>query len=393
MFFGVVLGSVIGLDDGGEAIAVPLLATQILWINLLTDGAPALALGIDPPPHDVMRRPPRRLTDRVIDAEMWVGIVWIGAVMALVTLLALDLGLPGGLVGGSGDVVHARTMAFTTLVLAQLFNCFNARSDRTSAFRRLFTNRLLWSAIALSAAASGRGRAAVLPQRGIRHHAARGPRLDDLHRAGERRPLGGGGEEARHAGCRGPRSSRLARARYDAAVRHSRYLAVERCPVAVPHQQHGLHGPMSHALAPVDLGGCIPMAEVPNPLAERESALAEMLAGHSGEATAEEARAALEAARQQRHENVIGEPRTLGFGVIKAGEPINGQRFHVAVTDGERNAAITITLTNTLILELGIKGEHTPTYVIERIDKFAAGIKPDNRYEDVLAAHPYTFVA
>ena len=151
MFFGVVLGTVIGLDHGGEAIAVPLLATQILWINLLTDGAPALALGIDPPPHDVMRRPPRRLTDRVIDAEMWVGIVWIGAVMALVTLLALDLGLPGGLVGGSGDVVHARTMAFTTLVLAQLFNCFNARSDRTSAFRRLFTNRLLWSAIALSA--------------------------------------------------------------------------------------------------------------------------------------------------------------------------------------------------------------------------------------------------
>ena len=137
------------LDDGGQAIA--LLATQILWINLLTDGAPALALGIDPPPHDVMRRPPRRLTDRVIDAEMWVGIVWIGAVMALVTLLALDLGLPGGLVGGSGDVVHARTMAFTTLVLAQFFNCFNARSDRTSAFRRLFTNRLLWSAIALSA--------------------------------------------------------------------------------------------------------------------------------------------------------------------------------------------------------------------------------------------------
>ena len=48
---------------------VPLLATQILWINLLTDGAPALALGVDPPPDDVMQRPPRRLTDRVIDAR------------------------------------------------------------------------------------------------------------------------------------------------------------------------------------------------------------------------------------------------------------------------------------------------------------------------------------
>ncbi len=151
MFFGVVLAGVIGLEDTGEAIAVPLLATQILWINLLTDSAPALALGMDEPPDGVMRRPPRRLTDRVIDAEMWVGILWIGAVMAVVTLLALDLRLPGGIVGDSGNVVEARTMAFTTLVVAQLFNCFNARSDRTSAFHGLFTNRFLWGAIALSA--------------------------------------------------------------------------------------------------------------------------------------------------------------------------------------------------------------------------------------------------
>jgi magnesium-transporting ATPase (P-type) len=151
MFFGVVLAGALGLEDTGEAIAVPLLATQILWINLLTDGAPALALGMDPAPGNVMQRAPRRLTDRVIDAEMWIGIVWVGAVMAAVTLLALDLRLPGGLVGDGGNVVEARTMAFTTLVVAQLFNCFNARSDRTSAFRRLFTNRLLWGAIALSA--------------------------------------------------------------------------------------------------------------------------------------------------------------------------------------------------------------------------------------------------
>src|SRR5690606_15106284 len=66
------------------------------------------------------------------------------------TLVALDLRLPGGLVDGSGDIVEARTMAFTTLVFAQLFNCFNARSDRTSAFHHLFTNPLLWGAIALS---------------------------------------------------------------------------------------------------------------------------------------------------------------------------------------------------------------------------------------------------
>jgi P-type Ca2+ transporter type 2C len=151
MFLGVVFAAGLGLQDTGEAVAVPLLATQILWINLLTDAAPALALGVDPPPDDVMRRPPRRLTDRVIDREMWAGIVWVGLVMAVVALVALDLRLDGGFLGGSGDIVEARTMAFTTLVFAQLFNCLNARSGRTTAFRHLFTNRWLWGAIALSA--------------------------------------------------------------------------------------------------------------------------------------------------------------------------------------------------------------------------------------------------
>ena len=150
MLLGVVLAGAIGLDDTGEAVATPLLATQILWINLLTDSAPALALGVDPPPDDVMRRPPRGPGDRVIDRDMWIGIFWIGLVMALATLVALDLRLPGGLVGDGGDVETARTMAFTTLVLAQLFNCFNARSDRRSAFAGLLTNRWLWAAIALS---------------------------------------------------------------------------------------------------------------------------------------------------------------------------------------------------------------------------------------------------
>jgi calcium-translocating P-type ATPase len=152
MFLGVVLATVIGLDETGEALAVPLLATQILWINLLTDTGPALAMGVDPPPVDVMRAPPRRLTDRVIDREMWGSIVWIGFVMAAVTLFALDYRLAGGLIGGSGGIEEARTLAFTTLVFAQLFNCFNARSDRRSAFHRIFTNPFLWTAIAISAA-------------------------------------------------------------------------------------------------------------------------------------------------------------------------------------------------------------------------------------------------
>ncbi len=150
MLLGVLLAAGLGLEDTGEAVAVPLLATQILWINLLTDSAPALAIGVDPPPDDVMRQPPRRLTDRVIDREMWIGIAWVGVVMALVTLAALDLRLDGGFLGGTGDIDQARTMAFTTLVFAQLFNCFNARSDRTSAFHDLFTNRWLWGSIAVS---------------------------------------------------------------------------------------------------------------------------------------------------------------------------------------------------------------------------------------------------
>jgi magnesium-transporting ATPase (P-type) len=104
------------------------------------------ALGVDPPPGDVMGRAPRRLTDRVIDGEMQRGIALVGLVMAVVTLVALDLRLPGGLIEGSGDIVEARTMAFTTLVLAQL----NARSDRVSALGQVFTNPLLWAAVAVS---------------------------------------------------------------------------------------------------------------------------------------------------------------------------------------------------------------------------------------------------
>jgi Ca2+-transporting ATPase len=150
MFLGVVAASVIGLDAAGGTVVAPLLATQILWINLLTDTGPALAMGADPPPGDVMRDRPRKLTDRVIDREMQLGVLFVGLVMALATLLTIDLHLPGGLVEGSASLVEARTAGFTVLVLAQLFNCLNSRSERVSAFRGLFGNRLLWAAMALS---------------------------------------------------------------------------------------------------------------------------------------------------------------------------------------------------------------------------------------------------
>jgi Ca2+-transporting ATPase len=150
MFFGVLLGERIGLPAAADGLVLPLLATQMLWINLVTDGAPALALGVDPADAGLMARPPRPTGEAAVTPRMWWGIVAVGAVMAAGTLFVLDAGLPGGFVPGAGAVPHAQTMAFTTLVLCQLFNVFNARSDERSAFHRLFTNRWLWAALGLS---------------------------------------------------------------------------------------------------------------------------------------------------------------------------------------------------------------------------------------------------
>jgi Ca2+-transporting ATPase len=152
MFFGVLLAPTIGLKAGGNAVVMPLLATQLLWINLVTDGAPALALGVDPADIGLMNEPPRSKHEGVISPSMWRGIFFIGVVMALATLFVLDASLPEGLVSGSGDLRYAQTMAFTTLMLSQLFNVFNSRSDTASAFTRMFTNRWLWAALALSLA-------------------------------------------------------------------------------------------------------------------------------------------------------------------------------------------------------------------------------------------------
>ena len=150
VFLGVVFAGLIGLNQASnDTIVLPLLATQILWINLVTDSTPALAMGVDPEIDDVMARRPRKLTERAIDARMWKGIVSVGLVMALVALFTLDLFLPGGLVEGSDTLEVARTAGFTTLVLAQLFNALNARSETTSAFHGLFANTWLWGSILL----------------------------------------------------------------------------------------------------------------------------------------------------------------------------------------------------------------------------------------------------
>ncbi|ACL62776.1 cation-translocating P-type ATPase [Methylobacterium nodulans] len=151
MFFGVVLIEALGLSGAsGDKVVLPLLATQILWINFVTDGAPALALGVDPVDPAVMRRPPRPREEGVLTPRTWAGIIFVGVVTAVGTLFVLDASLPGGLVEGSGTLRYAQTMAFTTLVLFQLFNVFNARSDEGSAFEGLDRNAWLWGAIALA---------------------------------------------------------------------------------------------------------------------------------------------------------------------------------------------------------------------------------------------------
>ncbi|VEJ57758.1 cation-translocating P-type ATPase [Arachnia propionica] len=160
VFLAVLLGGLIGLADPANSAAavVPLLATQILWINLVTDSGPALAMGVDPETDDVMGRGPRKLTDRIIDTHMWQRIIGVGLVMGLLTLLIYDLTLPGGLVGGLEDLATpgsqfavARTTVFTALVFMQLFNALNSRSDTGSAFTHMFSNAWLWGSVALVA--------------------------------------------------------------------------------------------------------------------------------------------------------------------------------------------------------------------------------------------------
>jgi P-type Ca2+ transporter type 2C len=158
MFAGVTFAGALGLVSAEPGLFLPLLAAQLLWINLITDGPPALALGIDPKDPDVMDRPPRSRGTGVLTSEDWVRLGIIGLVMMVGTIAVLDAYYPGGLftlfASGSGpnlaDETHARTMAFTTLMMFQLFNVYNCRSTWRSAFSGFFENKWLIGAVALS---------------------------------------------------------------------------------------------------------------------------------------------------------------------------------------------------------------------------------------------------
>ena len=194
VFLGVVGAGVIGLNTtdpaGGGAMVLPLLATQILWINLITDAGPALAMGVDPAAPGLMARAPRKRGARMIDTPMWAGIVGTGLAMALLTLLAIDLFLPGGLVEGHDSLTLARTAGFTVLVLAQLFNCFNARSESRPAPSRACSPTAgcgpRWRSLRRAA---GGGGACAGAEPGVRHHAAEPVAMGRLRRPGQWRAV------------------------------------------------------------------------------------------------------------------------------------------------------------------------------------------------------------
>jgi Ca2+-transporting ATPase len=158
MFAGVMLAARLGLVSADVGLFLPLLAVQLLWINLITDGPPALALGIDPTDSNVMKRPPRRHGTGMLLTEDWIRLAGVGMLMMIGTIGVLDAYYPGGLftlfATGTGpnshDEAHARTMAFTTLMMYQLFDAYNCRSKRRSAFGGFFENKWLLVAIVFS---------------------------------------------------------------------------------------------------------------------------------------------------------------------------------------------------------------------------------------------------
>ncbi|MBD3361976.1 calcium-translocating P-type ATPase, SERCA-type [Candidatus Woesearchaeota archaeon] len=128
-------------------LPLPVIAIQLLWINLVTDGAPALALGVEPAEKGIMKRKPRPVDAKIINLRRGIFIFLIGIIMMVGTLAAFEIAKP------HADLGYARTVAFTTLMMFQMFNVLNQRSEDKSIFKiGLFKNKWLWGAIGLSIA-------------------------------------------------------------------------------------------------------------------------------------------------------------------------------------------------------------------------------------------------
>ena len=123
---------------------LPLTAIQILWVNLVTDGLPGLALGVEPPERDTMNRPPHPPGESIFARGLGFDILWIGPFMGLVSL---GVGLWAYLAGSP----YWATMVFTTLTLSQMGNALAVRSSRDSLFRiGLFSNKPMLGAVLLT---------------------------------------------------------------------------------------------------------------------------------------------------------------------------------------------------------------------------------------------------
>ncbi len=129
----------IGFRDSLGKIAIPLLAVQILWINLVTDGLPALALGVDPSSPNIMKQRPRKKKDGIITKNMGLNIIVIGALMCVAVLALFAKYLP--------DVAKAQTVAFTTIVVLEIVRVQMIRSQYKISF---FSNKWLIGAIVVS---------------------------------------------------------------------------------------------------------------------------------------------------------------------------------------------------------------------------------------------------
>jgi Ca2+-transporting ATPase len=124
-------------------LPLPLLPIQILWMNLVTDGIPALALAVDPKAPDLMKQPPRRPEARLLDSGRLLAVGGEGLMLGFIALGAFSYSL----YGLGQELEQARTVAFTVMVVAQLVHAFNCRSERWSLFQLgIGTNRaLVWA--------------------------------------------------------------------------------------------------------------------------------------------------------------------------------------------------------------------------------------------------------
>lgn len=124
----------------------PLTPIQILFVNLATDGLPAIALGVDPADKDIMMQQPREKGESIFARGLWSKILVRGCLIGICTLMAFMTGRLYGM-----DLATCRTLALTTLVMSQLLHVFECRSERHSIFEiKLFTNPYLVGAVLVS---------------------------------------------------------------------------------------------------------------------------------------------------------------------------------------------------------------------------------------------------